>query len=150
MHPKHQYMTLPIINQQLDEHSDIVMAKAAVVVATSGFNSFLLKPDGISCDSLFRYIVLKRFFDPKVCDHRTSAYLGIDFNVNKIGELWPSVKVFTKQHIINFSSGNGATMKLAKRKLEIMGYIKSFLGVHNDPDRLRLLTKKLELAHSLD
>jgi hypothetical protein len=40
-------------------------------------------------------------------------------------------------------------MKLADRKLDILGYIKSFLGVQYDPDRLRSLTNKLELRHSL-
>jgi hypothetical protein len=60
-HPEHLYMTLPTINQQEDEHSDIFMtkAKAAVSGATSGLNSFLLKPDGLSGDSLFRHMVRK-------------------------------------------------------------------------------------------
>jgi hypothetical protein len=55
----------------------------------------------------------------------------------------------TKQRIMSFAGGHGATMKLAKSKLKSMGYIKSFSGVQNDVDRLRRLTNKLELAQSL-
>jgi NifU-like protein involved in Fe-S cluster formation len=39
-------------------------------------------------------------------------------------------------------------MKLSKRNLDSLGYINFFSGVQNDPDRLRCLTNKLELAHS--
>jgi hypothetical protein len=50
---------------------------------------------------------------------------------------------------MSFSGGHGATMKLAKRKLDSLGYTTSVSGVQNDPDRPRRLTNKLELAQSL-
>jgi hypothetical protein len=109
-HPEHLGMTLSTINNQQEEaHSDIVMAKAAVSGATSGLNSFLLKSDGLSGDSLFRHMVLKRLFDPKVCDHHPSSYLDIEFNVSHIGELGRSAKDLTKQRIMSFAGGHGAT-----------------------------------------
>jgi hypothetical protein len=37
----------------------------------------------------------------------------------------------------------------AKRKLDSLGYIKSFSGVQNDPDHLRRLTNTLELGQYL-
>jgi hypothetical protein len=61
------------------------MAKAAVSGATSGLNSFLLKPDGLIGDSLFMHMVQKRLFDPKVRDLRPSSYLEVEFNVSQIG-----------------------------------------------------------------
>ena len=100
------------------------MSKAAVAGATSGLNSFLLKPDVLIGNSTFRHMVLKRLFDTKVRDHRPNAYLYIKFNVNKIGEMGPSAKYLTKQHIMSFAGGHGVTTKLAKRKLDSLGYIK--------------------------
>ena len=89
-------------------------------------------------------------FDTKVCYHRPSAYLYIKFNVNQIGEFGTSSKDLTKQRIVSFSGGNGGKTKLEKRKLDSLGYIKYFSGVHNDPDRLICLTNKLEIAQYLD
>ena len=94
-------------------------------------------------------MVRKRLFDTKAFDHRPTAYLDIKFNVNQICELVTSAKYLTKQRIMSFAGGNGATMKLAKWKLDSLGYIKSFSGVHNEPDRLRRLTQNLELSQSL-
>ena len=89
-------------------------------------------------------------FDPKVFDHRSIVYVDINFNVNQIGELVTSAKDFTNQRIIIFAGGHWATMELPKRKLDSLGYIKYFSGVHNDPDRLICLTNKLEIAQYLD
>jgi hypothetical protein len=49
---------------------------------------------------------------------------------------------------MSFSGGHGAAMKLSKRKLDSLGYIKSFSGVHNDLDHLRRLNNKLGPAQS--
>jgi hypothetical protein len=59
------------------------------------------------------------------------------------------MKDLTKQRIISFAGGHGSSMKLVKRKLDNLGYIKSFSGIQNDPDRLRWLKNKLELVDSL-
>jgi hypothetical protein len=89
------------------------MANVAVSGATSGFNSFLLKPHSFKGNIIFRHIVVKRLFDPKARDHRRSAYLDIEFSVNQIGELGPSAKDLTKQRIMSFVGAHGATMKLS-------------------------------------
>ena len=142
-------MTLPKINKQEDEHSEIVIAKAAVAGATSGLNSLLLKPNGTIGDSLFMHMVQNFLFNPKVCGHLPISYLDIELNVNQICELGPSGKYLEKQCIMSFAGGNRETMKLEKWNLNSLGYIKSFLEVQNDPDHLRRLTNKLELAQSL-
>jgi hypothetical protein len=143
-------MTLSTGNiQQEEAHSGIAMANAAVAGATSGLNSFLLKRDGLSGDSLFRHTFQRHLFDPKVRDHHPSSYLNIEFDINQIGELGPSAKDLTKQCIMSFAGRHGATMKLAKHKLDSLGYIKFFSGVQNDPDRTRRLTNKLERVQSL-
>ena len=50
---------------------------------------------------------------------------------------------------MSFAGGIGSTMKLAKRKINNLGYIKSLLGVQKDPNCLRCITNKLGLAQSL-
>jgi hypothetical protein len=122
------------------------MAKAAVSGATSGLNSFLLKPDGLIGESLFKHMIRTRFFDTKVRDHHPSSYLDIEFNITQISELGTITKGLANQRITSFAGGHGATIKLAKRDLATLGYIKYFSGVQNDPDSFRRLTNKIELA----
>jgi hypothetical protein len=98
-----------------------LLANEVVSGATPGLNSFLIKPDGLSGDSLFRRMARKCLFDPRVRGHHPSSYLEIEFNSNHIGELGPSENDLTKQRITSFAGGHGATMNLAKRKLNSLG-----------------------------
>ena len=68
------------------------MDKAAVAGTTPWSNEFLLNPNFISDDSLFRPMVRKGLSDPKVRDHLPSEYLDIEFNVSQIGEMGLSAK----------------------------------------------------------
>jgi hypothetical protein len=98
-----------------------LLAKATVSGATSGLNSFLIKPNGLSGESLFRHMVPKRLFDRKVREHHPSSYLEIEFNSNQIGELGWSTNDLKNQRITCFAGGHGATTNLAKRKLDSLG-----------------------------
>ena len=51
--------------------------------------------------------------------------------------------------IMIFAHGDGAKMKLASRKLDNLGYIKSYGGVKIYLENLRWLKNKLEFSHSL-
>jgi hypothetical protein len=136
-------------NMKQAESDDIAMSNAAVLGATSSLDSFLLKPDGLSGTDFFDHMVRKRLFDPTVMEHRPSSYLAIEFSEDQMEELGPGAKDLTTQRIMSFAGGHGATMKLSKRKLDNLEYIKAFTGVQNDPDRPRRLTNKLEPAQSL-
>ena len=50
---------------------------------------------------------------------------------------------------MSFAGGNGSTMILEKQKLNNLGCINPFLGFQNDPNHLRRITNKPELAQSL-
>jgi hypothetical protein len=87
-HLEHLEMTLPtshIEKEEEEAHSDIVMVKVAVSGETSGLDSFSIKPDCLSGESLSRHMVQNRLLDPKVREHRPSLYLDIEFNSNQIG-----------------------------------------------------------------
>ena len=48
-----------------------------------------------------------------------------------------------------FAHGDGAKMKLVSRKLDNLGYIKSYGGVKNYPECLHQLKKNIEFSPSL-
>jgi hypothetical protein len=136
-------MALTTNNTQQTESDEIAMTKAADLGATSS------NPMVSVVLNLFDHMVQKRLFDPKVMEHHPSSYLTIEFSKDQMEELGAGAKDLTKQRIMSFGGGYGATMKLAKRKLDNLEYIKAFSGVQNDPDRLCRLTNKLELVQSL-
>jgi hypothetical protein len=84
-----------------------------------------------------------------VKEHRPSHYLDVECDSTQVAEFGPHMKDLTNQHITSFAGGHGALMKLEKHKLDNIGYIKSFSGIHNNPERLRRLTHRLEFAYSL-
>jgi hypothetical protein len=82
-HPERLNMIMSTTNiLQEEEQLDIAMANAAVSGATSGLNSCLLNPDGISGESLFKHMVQK--LDPNVKEHHPSSYLDIEFSHNQM------------------------------------------------------------------
>jgi hypothetical protein len=122
----------------------------AVTGATLGLNYFLLKPDGIRVEELFDIIIWFAKASSTQCEGTSpSHYLDVERDNNQVAEFGPQVKDFTKQSIMSFASRHGASMNLSKRRLDNLSYIKSFSGKQNDPDRLRCLRNKLELADPL-
>ena len=51
--------------------------------------------------------------------------------------------------VVRDSFGEGAKQKLAKRKLDSVGNVRSSCGMANDPARIRRLEDRLMLASSL-
>jgi hypothetical protein len=112
------------------------MAKGAVSGTMAGLKSFFFKPDGLIGESIFRHMVQKHLFDPKVTENHPSSYLNIELNSNQVGELGPSAKDLTNQRILIFAGGHGETVKLVKLKIDSLVNINSISGVQNDPDHL--------------
>ena len=50
---------------------------------------------------------------------------------------------------MKFAHGYGAKMKLLMRNMDNLGYIKSYGGVQNYPEKLHRLKNKLEFSQSL-
>ena len=125
------------------------MSMSELLGEISGINLFLLKTNGVSGIKVLDHMVWKRLFDPKVMEHCQSSYTYIEFSKDQMEELVPGEKYLTKHHIISFTVGHGATMKLAYCRLNNLGYIKAFSGVQNDSDRLYHLKNRLEISHSL-
>jgi hypothetical protein len=132
------------VDNQTDSCKAQVAARlAAVERAVNGISSFLLKPKELPGEDLFRHMVKKRLNDPRIKSHEPSVYLDLSCSKEQAQDFAP------ESSIMSFAHGNGAKMKLATRKLDNLGYIKSYGGVQIDPECLHRLTNKLELSQSL-
>jgi hypothetical protein len=84
-YPDHLDMGVPPTSLHRDKDNlDVAMVKAAVMGATLGFNSFLLKPDGLRGEDLFDHMIRKRLFDSKVKEHRPIHYLYVECDSNQV------------------------------------------------------------------
>ena len=61
-----------------------------------------------------------------------SDYLGIEVRNTQKGIIMPTERELRHGKIIRYTVGLGAQLKLAKRKLGNLGYIKSRSGIYND------------------
>jgi hypothetical protein len=87
--------------------------------------------------------------DPRIQLHEPSVYLDLSCSKEKIQDFAPGEKDFMKSSIMSFAHGYEAKIKLLTRKLDNLGYIKSYGGVQNDPERLCRLKNKLEFSQLL-
>ena len=60
-----------------------------------------------------------------------SDYLGIEVSNTQKGIIMPTERELTHGKIIRDTVGLGAQLKLAKRKLDNLGYINSHSGIQN-------------------
>ena len=81
--------------------------------------------------------------------HETSVYLDLSCSKEKVQDFLSDKKELRKSIITRFSHGYGAKTKLAMRKLDNIGYIKSYGGVQNNTERLHQLKNKLEFSQLL-
>jgi len=79
-----------------------------------------------------------------------SARLAIDVDATQKSILKPSMKDFLQKSIINCASGDGARLKLSKRKLISLSYLVGESGVQNDPKRLQRMKNQLDLTASIE
>jgi hypothetical protein len=122
---------------------------AAVEQAVSGLSSFLLNHKELAGEDLFRHMVQKQLNDPRIKSHEPSVYLDLICSKEQVQDFALGKKDLRKSSIMSFVNGDGANMKLAMRKLDNLGFIKSYGSVHNDNERLRRLKNKLKFSQSL-
>ena len=60
----------------------------------------------------------------------------------------PTTADLTKRNLMVTPSGEGAKLKLAKIRVDNLGYVKSHSGIMNDPVQLAALHNQLHLARS--
>ena len=119
--------------------------------ADAGLSSFKLNPGGMSGLELFEHQVAfrQRTFGDE--DQKISAHLDVSPRNKHQRDMMTSDFARKVQHNIMKEIGaSGGTERLAQRKIDALGYIKSHSCFINDPQRMEKLKSKLELARSLE
>lgn len=120
---------------------------------TDGLASYQLKPKGTKMSQIekFNHMVGFRKRDPslKGDSSEPSSYLDVTVSDGQRELLRLSSRDFTMRNIMKDAGGTKADQKLAKRKLDMHGNIKSHSGLQNDEKRLKSLRNELQLADSI-
>jgi len=77
-----------------------------------------------------------------------SGYLDIAMSASACIVMNPTVLDLSKRNIMLEVSGEGAKMRLSKRRLDNLGSIKSHSGLMNNPALLAALENQLQLGQS--
>ena len=126
---------------------ELAAAVAAQLPVTHGLATFQLKPLGLKGDALFAHMVAFRARHGGT--ERPSQFLDVEMTDDQARILAPTMQDLSVQAILKDAGGEGATKKLAKRKLNTAGAITSHCGLQNHPERVNKLISALELAASL-
>ena len=128
---------------------EVAAAVAAQPPVTYGLETFQLKPERLRNTGLPLFEHVVDFGRRNSTQKLPSAYLGVEVSKDQVEILVPSEKDLLIGAIIKDAGGEGATKKLAKRKLNNTGAITNHCGVQNNPARLKKLKDALELTSSL-
>ena len=128
-------------------HAEVEQVEKIPKNENDGLSHFELNPAGLKGDDLFDHML--KYRGQKMGDMNRSDYLGIEVSSTQKGIIMPTKRELTHSRIIIDTVGLGAQLKLAKRKLDNLGYIKSHSGIQNDKERLKRLKSQLILAASL-
>ena len=98
----------------------------------------------------FEHMISKRCNDTKGgVKVAPSTNFDVSITSPRRDMLKPTSLGLTKREIMKYAGGHGATIKMAARKLDQLGYVKAYSCVANDSARLEKLTNQLQLANSL-
>ena len=128
-------------------HAEVEQVEKLLKNANDGLSHFELKPAGLKGCDLFDHML--KYRGQQMGETNPSDYLGIEVSNTQKGIIMPTERELTQGKIIRDTVGLGAQLKLAKRKLDNLGYIKSHSGIQNDKERLKRLKSQLTLAASL-
>jgi hypothetical protein len=148
MHPDHLEMGLPLATAKTVA-PEVAEAAAAVKPVTHGLASFELKPSGMSGEELFAHMAQFARRNLGAAAAAPSAYLDVEMTADQKKLLDPTPQDLTIRALMLDAGGAGAQKKLAKRKLDALGYIKAHSGIQNDPERIKRLKDTAELAASI-
>jgi hypothetical protein len=122
---------------------------------TDGLESFQLKPSSKKGIELLNHMHAFAMRDPQH-ERRAGEPLEpstfLDLAISEVQlalVLTPSSRDVTMRELMKDAGGDGATMKIPKRKLNVFGTIQSHSGLANDEKQLKKLKNKHTMAASL-
>ena len=98
-------------------------AKVSANKINANLDTFLLKLEGMKEGGLFDQMIKFRNRRCSNDDMAPSACLGIDADATQKSIIQPTTRDFVQKSVINCSSGGGARLKLAKRKLKSLSHL---------------------------
>jgi hypothetical protein len=139
-----------VVETQCQLPDEVKNAIKATTRVTEGLISFELKPAGVKGLELFDHMIKKRLRS-SVDPVPPSEFLdcSINYSLGQTMIFNPSEMDVTARVLMQAAGGSGATMKLATRRLDNVGYIKAHSGLANDPLRLERMNNCNTLAASM-
>ena len=131
--------------------SEVLAAKAATTRITAGLATFELKPKGMTDKALLAHLIVKLTISPSSKTMLApSRHLDVEVSdgnrdVMESASAWHLLKC----DIMRDAGGNGANIKLAARKLDMMGFFKSHSGMIKSEDAVARKTNQVMLAKSV-
>jgi hypothetical protein len=127
---------------------EIEAVQASTKGINDGLNCFLVKPPGLKGKELFAHMVAVRLINTKATS--PSEYLDVVVSTSNRTVLKDAAEAsMSKRNIMKDAGGANATMKLAARKLDQMGYIKLHSGIVNTPKMLAKMTNQMQMSKLL-
>lgn len=109
-----------------------------------------LRPPNLKGVDLFEHMAAFARRTSKGPKLSVSNYLDVEVSVDQEKILNPSAQELTMRDLMKDAGGDGATMKMAKRRLDSLGVsIKAHSCIANDPKRIKRLESAAQLAASL-
>jgi hypothetical protein len=150
MHPVHLTLCAPAEEGEREVDATEAAAAAEVKSVNRGLSFFQLKPEGLKGEALFDHMAGYARTHAGSCEITPSAYLDVEMSTDQKRILNPSAQDLTMRELMKDAGGDGASLKLGKRKLDNLGVtIKSYSCIANDPERVKRLRSALELAASV-
>ena len=148
--PVHLTLGLPVAPAARTISPEEAAAAAALKSANHGLRFFNLKPPGIIGLELFEHMSGYARRHSKDSTFEPSAHLDLEMSKKQKEILNPSAQDLTMREIMKDAGGDGAKMKHAKRKLDVLGItVRAHSGIANNPERLKRLKAVHKLAESM-
>jgi len=134
-------------------HPEIAAAKAVTSKITSNLEHFMLKPPGKTGVDLFSHLIKLREISTGKPNLTPAPYLDAAVSESNV-EVLMATSMFlvgnleTKSILVKSAGGTGATMRLAKRKLDSYGMVKAYSCLANDEKQLAKMKNQNQLAAS--
>ena len=129
--------------------AQVKRSQSAINDTTCGLLTYQLKPKVLKGDDLLYYMVQHRLSNLTFKSHFPRKYLDVICTGQQLKYLEQDATDLKISNIMSYSHGQSERIKLAARRLDILGCVKSYCGVQNDPKRLGKLKKKLEFSRSI-
>ncbi|KAJ1449690.1 hypothetical protein M885DRAFT_590330 [Pelagophyceae sp. CCMP2097] len=148
-YPEHVDMTTPLPSA-VTIAPEVAEAPEMLKPVTHGLASFHLKSEGLRGLELFEHMVkFKKCHAAGVGFFEAESRLDLAISDVQKTVFEPMPYDLTCLELMKDAGGAGATLKLAKRKLDALGGIKAYCGEANSDERIKKLERAAKLADSL-